>query len=211
MHVAILAFDGFDTLDVTGPFEVLGTARALGADLDLGVYTVQRRSVVTSCHGLRIEPDGDVPGGPPGSGDRPDVVVVPGGGWSDRADAGTWAEAERGDLPEALVDLHDSGATLASVCTGAMLLARAGLLEGRPAVTHRSALDDLRAAGAEVIEARVVDGGDVLTAGGVTAGIDLACHLVGRSFGDDVLNQVCLEMEYEPRGAHVTADRSAPD
>ena len=207
MHIGVLAFDGFDTLDATGPFGVFGTARALGADVDLACYAPEDRPAVTSSHGLRVEPDGALPSGEAGD-DPPDVVVVPGGGWSDRPAAGAWAEAERGLLPEALVDLHEAGSTLASVCTGGMLLARAGLLDGRPAVTHRDALDDLRGAGAEVVEARVVDDGDVVTAGGVSAGLDLACHLVRRDFGDDLARRVCLEMEYEPRGAVHVADRS---
>jgi len=78
-----------------------------------------------------------------------------------------------------------------------MLLARAGVLDGRPAVTHQGALDDLRATDAEVVEARVVDAGRVVTAGGVTSGIDLALYLVERAFGTDVVDTVSGEMEYE--------------
>ena len=81
-----------------------------------------------------------------------------------------------------------------------MLLAHAGLTDRRPAVTHRGALDDLRDSGAEVVEARVVDDGDLVTAGGITAGIDLALHLVEREIGPDVAERVATNMEYEPRG-----------
>jgi transcriptional regulator GlxA family with amidase domain len=81
-----------------------------------------------------------------------------------------------------------------------MLLARAGLLDGRPAVTHAGATDDLRATAAEVVDARVVDDGDVLTAGGVTSGLDLAHYVVEREFGADVAAAVATEMEYERRG-----------
>lgn len=81
-----------------------------------------------------------------------------------------------------------------------MLLAHAGLTDGRPAVTHHGVFADLRDSGAEVIDAHVVDDGDLVTAGGVTAGIDLALHLVEREFSSDVAERVATEMGYEPRG-----------
>lgn len=94
-----------------------------------------------------------------------DLVVVPGGGWNAGAATGVRAQVDS-SLPEALARLHGRGVTVASVCTGAMLLAAAGLTGGRPAVTHHDATGDLRASGAEVVEARVVDTGDILTAAG---------------------------------------------
>jgi transcriptional regulator GlxA family with amidase domain len=126
---------------------------------------------------------------------------VPGGGWGDRAPQGTRAEVQRGDLPRAIAARHAAGATVASVCTGALLLAAAGLLEGRPATTHHTALDDLAERGARVVGERVVDDGDVLTAGGVTSGLDLALHLVGRLFGAEPARARAAEIEFEPRAA----------
>jgi transcriptional regulator GlxA family with amidase domain len=128
------------------------------------------------------------------------VVIVPGGGWIDRSPQGARAEAQRGVLPAVLAELHRGGTVVASVCTGAMLVAAAGLLKGRPAVTHHGALDDLRAAGAEAVRARVVDAGDVVTAGGVTSGLDLALWLVERFAGPVVAHAVEEELEYEHRG-----------
>jgi len=198
METAIVLFDGFDNLDAIGPFEVFSHAATFGADLDVGLYTLESRDVVTSSHGLRVEPDGELPA-------SPDLVVVPGGGWGDGAEDGARAEADRGAIPAAVADRQASGAMVASVCTGGMLLAAAGLTDGRPAVTHHGALADLRASGAEVVDARVVDDGDLVTAGGVTSGIDLALHLVEREFGSEVHDRVATEMEYEPRGdVHVT-------
>ena len=107
---------------------------------------------------------------------------------------------ERGDLPRAIAERHAAGALVASVCTGAMLLAAAGLLEGRPATTHHTALADLRAAGAHVVEARVVDDGDVVTAGGVTSGLDLVLWLVERHLGPALAVAAERELEYERRG-----------
>jgi transcriptional regulator GlxA family with amidase domain len=80
-----------------------------------------------------------------------------------------------------------------------MLLAAAGLTDGRPAVTHGSALSDLRESGAELVDARFVDDGDLLTAGGVTSGIDLALHLVEREAGAEIAASVSGIMEYERR------------
>lgn len=212
MDVGIALFDGFDDLDAIGPFEVFGHARSLGADLEVTLCSVDDANVVTSSHGLRIAADDPLPvdrDHPEDATPRaPDLLVVPGGGWGNRASAGAWAEARRGDLPDDLAALHAGGTTMAGVCTGVMLLATANLTDGRPAVTHHGALDDLRAAGAEVVDARVVDDGDLLTAGGVTSGIDLGLHLVERTFGRDLASAVATEMEYDRRGEVYTRGRA---
>jgi transcriptional regulator GlxA family with amidase domain len=193
-EIAIVVYDGFDELDAVAPYEVFSSAAARGCDLDVSLRTLDVTESVTASHGLRIGVDG------PLADADPDLVVVPGGGWNDRADASAWAEAEKGDLPRALADLRERGVELAAVCTGGMLLAEAGVLDGRPAVTHASARDDLEATDAAVVDARVVDDGDVLTAGGVTSGLDLALHLVARLCGDEVAEQVATTIEYEPSG-----------
>jgi len=194
MDIAIVVYDGFDELDAVGPYEVFENAAAAGADCTVSLRTMEPAERVTASHDLRVEPDGVL------ADADPDLLVVPGGGWNDRSVAGAWTEAERGTIPEAVADLHEAGTTVAGVCTGGMLLARAGVLDGRLAVTHGGAMDDLRETDAEVVEARVVDDGDVLTAGGVTSGLDLACYLVEREFGEAVAERVQTEMEYEPRG-----------
>jgi transcriptional regulator GlxA family with amidase domain len=184
MRTEILLYDGFDDLDAFGPFEVLS-----GAGLDTRFVTLEPRDSVATSHGARVIPDGVL-------GD-PDLVLVPGGGWSDGNAAGARAEAERGDIPAALARRHAAGGRVGSVCTGAMLLAAAGLLSGRPAVTHHTALDDLRAAGADVRDGeRVVDDGDIVTAAGVTSGIDLALHLVRQARGDAVARAAAREIEW---------------
>jgi len=127
-------------------------------------------------------------------------VLVPGGGLLDGSPTGVLAEIERGAIPAALARLHAGGAVVASVCTGALLLAAGGLLEGRPATTNRLALDRLRQTGAEVIDERVVDDGDVLTSQGVTAGMDLALWLVERERGRDFADALARGVEYERAG-----------
>ncbi len=194
MDVQIVVFDGFDELDAIGPYEVFSNAAWAGADLTVTLRTTDDAERVTASHGVRIETDGRL------GTDRPDLVVVPGGGWNDQSPEGAWAEAERGTIPRALADLYAEGATVASVCTGGMLLARAGLLKDQPATTHEGAVDDLADAGVDVVDARVVDAGDIVTAGGVTSGLDMALYLVEREFGDPVASAVEREMSYEVRG-----------
>jgi transcriptional regulator GlxA family with amidase domain len=197
MKIAVLLYEGFDELDAVGPYETFATAAERGADLEVSLVTREVTDRVVASHGLRVEPDGVL--------GEPDLLVVPGGGWSARDERGTWGEYERNDIPPVLAEHHEAGATLASVCTGAMLLERAGLLDGRPAVTHASALSDLRETQARVAEdadgavPRVVDDGDVLTAGGVTSGIDLALWLLEREFDADVADGVATTLEYERR------------
>ena len=199
MNCVILLFDGFDELDAIGPYEVSANAANAGADCTPSLRTIDDTDRVTASHGLRVEPDGQL------DAVEPDLLVIPGGGWNDRGETGTWAEAERGVIPEAIAEAAERGTTIAGVCTGGMLLARAGVLDGRPAVTHKDALADLRATAADVVDARVVDDGDVLTAGGVTAGLDLAVHLVDRAFGAEITEAVQTEIEYTPQGSvHVS-------
>ncbi|MFC7234713.1 DJ-1/PfpI family protein [Halosegnis marinus] len=196
MNVEIAIYEGFDELDAVGPYEVLANGLRYAADEgSVRMVTRDGRDAVTASHGLRVGADGEL------GGSDPDLVVVPGGGWSDPdAEAGARAEYDDGRLPDRLAALYAEGVPLATVCTGAMLAAKTGLFDGKPAVTHASALDDLADAGADVREARVVDTGDLLSAGGVTSGLDLAFHVVDREFGADVAERVAREMEYEPSG-----------
>src|SRR5581483_12001282 len=133
---------------------------------------------------------------PAGSAAGADVLVVPGGGWIARADRGAWAEAERGDWLPLLKAAADGGAVMAGVCTGVMLLARAGVIGDRPATTHQAARADLEAAGVKVLDDRVVDAGGLVTAGGVTSGIDLGLHLVDRFAGREAALAEATRLEY---------------
>ena len=191
MRIEIVVFDGFDELDAIGPYEVLRNAAIAVDDLDVRLVGARGAGEITASHGLKLRVDEGLSG-------EADLVVVPGGGWNDRAPQGARAEAENGALPSRLAELHGAGARMASVCTGGMLLAAAGLTEGRPATTHHGALDELRATGADVREdARVVDDGDILTSGGVTSGLDLALHIVEREWGERLADTIAREMEFQ--------------
>jgi transcriptional regulator GlxA family with amidase domain len=190
-NIEIVLFDGFDELDAIAPYEVLRTAAGHGAAIAaelVGAHGAHGAGTVTASHGTRIAVDR-------GPSEAADVLLVPGGGWFHGA--GIRAEIRRGELTRLLADAHARGAVVGSVCTGAMLLAASGLTAGRRATTHRSAIEDLRASGAEVVEGRFVDDGDLVTAGGVTAGLDLALHLVERFGGAEIAATVATEIEYE--------------
>jgi transcriptional regulator GlxA family with amidase domain len=189
MRAAVLLFEGVDELDALGPYEVLATARTLGAGLEVRLAARKPGEWVTGAHGARIGVQSRLD-------DGLDLLVVPGGGWGERAERGVWGEVRRGRLPAALAELHAAGVRMASVCTGAMLLATAGLLRDRPAVTHRSARADLEGAGARWVDARVVDDGDILTAGGITSGIDLGLAVVAGAFGAQLADEVAAELEH---------------
>lgn len=192
MVIDVLLYPGFDELDALGPYEVLRNAVAGGADADVALAALGAAGPITGSHGATVEAQR--------AAGAADLVVVPGGGWNDRSAVGARAEAAAGLLPAHLSARHAAGAVIAGVCTGGMLLAEAGLLAGRPAVTHHGALDDLAAAGARVVQARVVDDGDVVTAGGVTSGLDLALQLVERLWGAALATTVAREMEHDRRG-----------
>ena len=193
MRIAIILFDGFDELDAIAPYEVFRHAARLGADIDVELVTLGDVGEVTASGGLRVRPHGRLEG-------APDIVVVPGGGWNDHGSQGAWAEVQRGQLTRVLGELHEAGTSIATVCTGGMVAAAAGLTSGRPGTTHHTALEELRASGAHVIDARVVDDGDLIMAGGVTSGIDLALWLVEREVGGRIAAAVAEEMEYPRNG-----------
>jgi transcriptional regulator GlxA family with amidase domain len=196
-RVQILLYDGVDELDAIAPYEILS-----GAGLRTELVTLEPVDRITASHGALIAPHGTL-------AQRPDLLVVPGGGWGARAPAGTWAEYERGVLPAAIAERHAAGSVLASVCTGAMLLARAGILAGRAATTHHVAYGDLCADGADVREdARVVDDGDVITCGGVTSGIDMALHVLARERGPELAAAAARLLEHEPRGPVLVTARA---
>ncbi|MEV4211979.1 DJ-1/PfpI family protein [Micromonospora sp. NPDC049662] len=197
MRIQIVVFDGFDELDVFGPFEVLAMA---GFAVEL--VAVERPGPVRSMRGVTLH----VPTvlGPA------DGIVVPGGGWLNRAAAGSWAQAQHGVLPARLAALAPATRWLASVCTGSLLLAAAGLLTGRRATTNRNAYEELRAYGVTVLDERVVDDGDRITAGALSAGLDLALWITEREVDVATADRVAATIEYR-RAAGSVGGRMVDD
>ena len=194
MNVQIVIFNGFDELDAIAPHEVWHMAKEAKPEIDVQLVTLDGAQEITAANGLRVQAQGQL------AATRPDILVVPGGGWITRAAAGAWAETQNGALPAKIAQLHREGVIMTSVCTGAMLLAAAGLLKNRPATTNHGALDELAAAGAQVVPARVVDDDDVVTAGGITSGLDLTLWLVERFLGSETAHTLEERLEYERRG-----------
>jgi transcriptional regulator GlxA family with amidase domain len=192
-RVGVLIFPKAEVLDFCGPFEVLAAvrldeSRRREQPSPFDVFLVAERvEPVTTNGGLRVIPDYVLADCPP-----LDILIVP-GGWGVRQEINNesliaWI-AERGKQVE----------TLASVCTGAMLLGRAGLLEGRHATTHWGSLDWMRETFPLVTvedQLRFVEDGHVITSAGVSAGIDMALRLVARYFGKDIARATARHMEY---------------
>ena len=187
MRIDIVAFDGMDDLDAVGPLEVLRRA-------DFDVQLVGFESGVRTAYGLTITLDGE-------PRNDAEVVIFPGGGWVSRAVKGVRSEVESGRWIPLIEDAKARGAVLASVCTGAMILAAAGELRGRRATTHHDAWEDLEAAGAMLVRERVVDDGNVITAGGVTSGIDLGLWFVERFGSAERAQAIATTLEYQADGA----------
>jgi transcriptional regulator GlxA family with amidase domain len=190
MRIAIALFDGVEELDFAGPWEVLAYwAREVAADAE--VFTVAKSlDPVTAAKGLRVLPDRtwDDAG-------QIDVVIMPGG----RGSRALLSADE--PLHDRLRALAAGGTLMTSVCTGALVYAAAGLLRGRPATTHWDNLDELAALDGTIEirpDDRYVDDGNVITAAGVSAGIDMALYLVVRLDSPDAARRTKREIQYDP-------------
>ena len=204
MHAQIVLFDGFDPLDVIAPFDVLvAGSDAAGGELVVELVSAEGpRPVVSGSRGLVLNATAQLDPSKPG------YVIVPGAsgpidGDPDELDTIPVLLARFGEtaaVPLIREAMANPDITVATVCGGSLALAMAGLLEGRNAVTHVLGLDVLDATGVNVVRARVVDDGDLVTAGGVTSGLDLALHLLDRRYGPRVALAVEELFEYERRG-----------
>jgi transcriptional regulator GlxA family with amidase domain len=189
-RIGIALFDGAEELDWAGPWEVLAAWAKQWPDDGVEVFTVaQNGDPVTCAKGLRVLADRTW-----FDAGKLDVLVYPGG-------RGTRRELKDDSVLEWLRATKDSGTLMTSVCTGALVYAAAGFLRDRPATTYWSAFDELRAVDG-TIEARpddrFVDAGEVITAAGVSAGIDMALHLVARLHSVERARDVRRYIQYDP-------------
>jgi transcriptional regulator GlxA family with amidase domain len=180
-EIAFLLYDGMTALDAIGPQEVL--ARMTGADVRFVAVTPGPKETDTGLVLPAYSALEDVP--------APDVIVIPGSGkvplFADPA-AIEWVRRA-----------HETSTWTTSVCTGSILLGAAGLLEGKRATTHWAVLDQLRNFGAIAVAERVVVEDKVITAAGVSAGVDMALTLAGFLAGDDEARALQLVIEYDPQ------------
>jgi transcriptional regulator GlxA family with amidase domain len=190
-NVAILIFDDVEVLDFSGPFEVFSVTGLRQNEVPFNVYTVaEKAGPVLARNQLSINPHFTILDCPP-----PDILLVPGG-------RGTRREMHNAVLIDWIKDRAQHAELVLSVCTGALLLARAGLLEGLMATTHHGALDELKAVAPNAIirpDRRFVDNGQVILSGGISAGIDMAFHVVSRLLGRDAALETATYMEYDWR------------
>lgn len=189
----ILIFDDVEVLDFCGPFEVFSVARLAAGDSEpvFTVLTIAEENRLIRCRGgLLVQPHHTVDQHPP-----LDILVVPGG-------PGTRRERLNSRLLDWIAGQDRRTELTSSVCTGAFLLAECGLLDGRQATTHWASVDWMASnyPRIEVLAAaRVVDAGRVVTSAGVSAGIDMALHIVARFYGADTASATARTMEYERR------------
>jgi transcriptional regulator GlxA family with amidase domain len=189
MRIAIAVFEGAEELDFVGPWEVLAAWRYLYSD-EVDVFLVaDTLDPVTCAKGMRVLADRtwDDAG-------QIDVLVYPGG-------KGTRAQLGNEEIRARLRALSQAGTLMTSVCTGSLVYADAGLLDGKPAATYHTAFPELLPLGNEIEprpDDRFVDAGEVITAAGVSAGIDMALHLVGRLHSPERAKEVRRYIQYDP-------------
>ncbi len=193
--VGILVFPHVEILDVCGPFQVFSRAalppKSAGAPERLlfdVISIAETAGLVTCTGGLVVQPRATLRDHPP-----LDILVIPGG-------PGTWPVHENPRTLNWIDAQHQAGALTTSVCTGAFLLGAVGLLDGKRATTHWMFIEQLRQRlpGTEVLsDARVVDEGAIVTSAGISAGIDMALHIVARLHGVEIARRTARFMEYD--------------
>ncbi|MEU0692089.1 DJ-1/PfpI family protein [Streptomyces uncialis] len=193
LRVQVVMFEGVEELDFAAPFEVLSASDFFTErEVDVRYVSVTGPATFRASHGTKVQVEHGW------SPREADILVVPGGGYG-RDTPGVGAEIQRGVLPRALAAAR-RGLTMAAVCTGTMLLSAAGLTRGRPCTTHHRTKADLEREGGVLKNARVVDDGDLVTAGGITSGLELGLWLVRRELGADAALGLEAMLEYEARG-----------
>lgn len=192
--IGIYVFDDVEVLDFAGPYEVFTCATRMAAKLTPGapapfrVCTIgQRGAMLRARAGLSVFPEADF-----GNAGPLDVLIVPGGVVD--------AERDKQEVIRWIAATAPACELVASVCTGAFLLAQAGLLDGQEATTHWEDIDELRAAFPRLqvrAERRWIDNGRTVTSGGISAGMDMSLHLVARLAGQELAARTALQMEYD--------------
>ena len=187
-NTAILLFDDVEVLDFAGPFEVFSVTNELNDYSILNVYTVAReKAPVKARNGLSINPDYAINEAP-----APGILIVPGG-------IGTRPVLQQHDVISWIKESANRAEKVLSVCTGALLLAKAGLLEGLKATTHHQVFEELAALApnTEIVKGeRFVDNGKIITSGGISAGIDMSLYLIELICDRDTAQRTAAYMEY---------------
>ncbi|OJE35233.1 AraC family transcriptional regulator [Bacillus tropicus] len=195
MKIQIVLFDGFGELVSFAPFEVLKRAIEEGAPFTVEFVSSEPKQEVTTSFGVTVQLHDFLR-----MDNRPDLLIVPGGGWNHKAKHGIRKQAELGTLTKMIREMHNEGTIVAGVCTGGMLLAASGILNDKKATMHHLAQGEMNKYGAELLPYRIVDQGAVITARGVTSGIDLGLWITEKFASSKIAAAVEYRMEYERRG-----------
>jgi transcriptional regulator GlxA family with amidase domain len=183
MKTKILIFDGLTALDAVGPYEVLRSVPGW----EVAFVSKSRGEIRTDSGALGLTADLAL-----SEATEADIVLVPGG-------AGNRPLLEDEEVLDWLRQVDRGTKWTTSVCTGSLVLGAAGLLEGKRATGHWLQLEPLREYGADPVVGRYVEDGKVITAAGVSAGIDMALYLVSRETGPEVASAIQLAIEYDPQ------------
>lgn len=187
--VAIFIFDEVEVLDFCGPFEVFAVTGARSLEKPFDVFTVaETATAITARNGLSVNPKFSFTGCP-----QADILVIPGG-------YGTRVLLQNQIVLDWIKEQAIKAELIMSVCTGSLLLGKAGLLDGLSATTHFNAMEELRRAApnTEICPGqRIVDNGRILTSAGISAGIDLSFHIIARLLGREVALETARWMEYD--------------
>jgi transcriptional regulator GlxA family with amidase domain len=188
INVGIFLFDDVEVLDFAGPFEVFSVTSELNDYQLLKVFTVSRDGKqITAVNGLKVQPDYSFENHP-----DIDILVIPGG-------VGTRKGMEDPQVLEWINHNYSRSTVTFSVCSGARILGKLGLLDGMDSVTHHEVIAHLREIAPKTFikaEQRFIDNGKIMTSGGISAGIDLSLYVVEKQFGKEVKNKTVRYMEY---------------
>lgn len=197
-NLAIFIFDDVEVLDFAGPFEVFSVCgRQAGDTAHFNVYTVAEKSTITARNNLIVTPNfllGNCP--------KPDIFLIPGGGGYniDGTPFGSRKEMDNAVLLKWIRDQNTTAELVLSVCTGSLILAKAGLLKGLSATTHYAAVEQMQKIAPDtklLPDERWVDNGRIILSAGVSAGIDMSLYVISKLFGRKQADETARYMQYD--------------
>lgn len=197
-NVAIFIFDEVEVLDFAGPFEIFSvTGLRNGGEAPFKVSTIAEKSLITARNGLQITPTYLLENSP-----KFDIILIPGGGGfhPDGTPFGSRREMHNQVVLDWIIEQNKTAELVLSVCTGSLILAKAGLLEGLKATTHWKAEEGMRAAAPNtelLMKERWVDNGRIILSAGVSAGIDMSLYVVGKLLGKVAADETATYIQYD--------------
>jgi transcriptional regulator GlxA family with amidase domain len=197
-NVAIFIFDEVEVLDFAGPYEVFSiTGLRNGGEKPFNVYTVAQKEIIHARNNLKVIPDFQLENCP-----QPDILLIPGGGgyYPDGTPFGSRREMDNQVLLDWIIEKEKTAELVLSVCTGSLILAKTGLLDGLSATTHFMAVESMKTISPTTTmkpEERWVDNGRIILSAGVSAGIDMSLYVVSKLLGRDAADETARYAQYD--------------